>query len=495
MKITNRVRKAAQQSKIFRYKTYKKIGCVGYRKHVDRIVKFAMVFLLVVGAFLIIRPDSQNVPEDSLNCAPNCPVEPVVNPDAQEVVHSDLGDEPVIEDIDEDGASLIALEEAVRQNEAKLATYKIAKGETIAGLLTRAKIAKAQHKNIINTLETLVNVKTIKRGTIVLIFTGQKGEFLGLTLPFRDNEFVAVLKDEDGSLIPFSQEGCVENKNITIRGKIERTFSGSAQKYGAPKEIVNQIVNALNNEVNFRSGFKRGDAFEIIYSTQVTPTGLELDTGRQVLFVGLEMGNDKIYRYWYTDRSGTPAFYTPTGQREQRTLEKRPVKAVPRLSSPYGWRTHPILMYRVFHSGVDLACPRGTPIIAAGDGTITQLGRKGAYGKYIRIRHAGGYETAYGHMNGYKKGLKVGSRVKQGDVIGYVGATGRATGPHVHFEVWKNKKTTNPFNNNVISGKQLSGFELEQFQSFAESIHPDFSKHLFGKHPPVPARKPKTTKK
>lgn len=492
MKILSRMHKAAQQSKIFRYKTYKKIGCVGYRKRVDRIVKGSMVCLLIIGAFFIIRPDSQTVtPDDMLNCAPNCPIEPIINPEAQEVVHSDLGDEPVIAEEEEDGPSLVDLENAVKQKKVKLNTYKIGKGETFANLLTRAKIARVQHKNIINTLETLVNIKSIKRGTIVMVFTSPKGEFLGLTLPFRDNEFVAVLKDEDGSLIPFSQEGCVEKQNISVRGKIERTFSGSVQKAGAPKEIVTQITNALGNEINFRNGFRRGDLFEIIYSTQVTPTGLELDTGKQVLYVGLKMGKKEVYRYLYTDRSGTPAFYNPVGQREQRTLEKRPVKAVPRLSSPYGWRTHPVLMYRVFHSGVDLACPRGTPIIAAGDGKIIQLGRKGAYGKYIRIRHAAGFETAYGHMNGYKKGLKVGSRVKQGDVIGYVGATGRVTGPHLHFEVWKGKKTTNPFNNNVISGKQLSGFELEQFQSLAESINPEFQKHLFGKYPPIPARKPK----
>lgn len=488
-KIVNRIQKAAQQSKILRYKTYKKIGWVGYRKQVDCIVKWSMVILLVIGAFFIIRPDSQTIlPADPLNCAPNCPLEPTENLDAQEVVHSDLGDEPVIEEVEE-GPSLIELENAVRQKKAHLTTYTIKKGETFSAFLTRAKINKIQHKNIINALETMINVKTIKRNTIVLVFTDLKGAFLGLSLPFRDNEFIAVLKDEEGALIPFSQEGCVETQNVHIRGKIERTFSGSAQKYGAPKAIVTQIMNALGNEINFSNGFKRNDTFDIIYSKQVTPTGLELDTDKQVLFLGLKMGNKEIYRYWYTDRSGTPAFYNPLGQREQRTLAKRPVKAVPRLSSPYGWRTHPVLMYRVFHSGVDLACPRGTPIYAAGDGTVLQAGRKGAYGKYIRIRHAGGYETAYGHMNDYRKGIKAGTRVKQGEIIGYVGSTGRTTGPHLHFEVWQGKKTVNPFNNNVISGKQLSGFELEQFQSFAESINPEFQKQLFGKYPPVPPRR------
>ncbi len=513
MKLAHKIHKAAQQSKIFRYKTYKKVGWVGYRQQADRIIKSLMIFLLVIGAFFIIRPDSESVqPIDSLNCAPNCPVEPYINTDAREVVHGDLGDAPVVaegiteteevidaeddvetESEEEVGPTLIQLEQAVQNNQANLETYTINKGETFYSFLSRAKIAKENHKEIIKTLETLINMRSIKQGSTIMVFTGLKGEFLGLSLSVRDDEFSAVLKDANGAYIPFSQEGRIETEYERITGEIVRTFSGSVQKYGGTKAIVQQITNALGNEINF-GGLKAGDKFDIIYSRQVTQSGMELDTPKQVYFVGLETGQKNIYRYLYTDRSGTPAFYNPTGQREQKTIEKRPLRAVARLSSPYGWRTHPILMYRVFHSGVDLACRRGTPIIAAADGTITQIGRKGAYGLYIKIQHAGGFQTAYGHMNGFKKGLKKGSRVKHGDVIGYVGATGRATGPHVHYEVWQGKKTVNPFKNHVISGKQLSGFELEQFQSFAESIHPDFHKHLFGKIPPVPPRKPEFKK-
>ena len=147
-------------------------------------------------------------------------------------------------------------------------------------------------------------------------------------------------------------------------------------------------------------------------------------------------------------------------------------------------------MYEIFHHGVDLAAPKNTPIMAAADGVITLLGRKGGYGKYIRIRHTDGFETAYGHMNGYRQDLKVGSRVKRGEVIGYVGSTGRSTGPHLHFEILKNNKTVNPLGKNVIPAKHLSGFELEQFLFAAESLHPDFAEHRAGKIPPVPNVRP-----
>lgn len=488
MSLTEKIRRASQHSKIFRYKTYKRIGWVGNRKQIDRLIMGSLIILLIVGAYFLLQRDTS--PVDTLNCAPNCPVEPVINDESQEIVHSDFGDEPVIEE-ESPEVALNALEERVKNNTAKVKTLSLNKNESLAALFARANLAKQNQAGVIDTLSAMINIKTIRAGTTIIFFFDTKTDsFLGMSMPIDNQDFVAVVKNEDGDFSAVIQEGVPETLNKRVKGKIERTFSGSAQKYGAPKQVVTQILNALGNEINLRNGVRPGDKFDIIYTQKVTPGGLEIDTDRQVLYVGLKLGKNEYYRYLYTDKSGTPAFYNPLGQRGQRALEKRPVKGIPRLSSPYGWRMHPVLMYRIFHSGADLACPRGTPVYAGGDGTIIHIGRKGAYGKYIRIRHAGGYETAYGHLNGYKSGLKQGSRVKQGDIIGYVGATGRVTGPHLHYEVWKNGKTTNPFNNNVISGKQLTGFELEQFQSFAESINPDFQKHLYGKFPPIPPIKP-----
>lgn len=483
MKVVKKIKKAAKQSKIFRYRTYKKIGCVGYRRTVDKIFFFGMIFCLMIGAVLLIQPVYK-----SSHLRNSTEMEQAfVNMDAQEVVHSDLGDEPVVE---EEGASLIDLENKVRAKKATLKTYTLNKGESFSKFLDRSNIAKEKHAKIIDAISSLIDVKTLKSGVIILVFTDKNGVFQGLAILSAGDEVVAVLQEDDGSMIPFSQEGRVETVMERINGRVERTFYASAQKAGVPQVIISQITNALSGEIDFRSNMHKGDTFDIIYEKKVTPTGLELEINKQLLFIGVQMGKKSVYRYLYTDRSGTPAFYNPQGQRGQKFLAKRPLKAITRLSSPYGWRRHPTLMYRVFHKGVDLACPKGTPIYAAADGIVTHIGRKGAYGKYIRIKHADGYETAYAHLNGYRQNLKNGSRVKNGEVIGYVGATGRATGPHLHFEVWKGGKTTNPFDNHQIGGKQLQGFELEQFQSFAESIHVDFQKQLFGKYPPIPPKKP-----
>lgn len=518
MSILNKFQKAVQQSKIIRYKTYKKVGCIGYRKNVDQIVLGLLISALIIGAYYVVRPDSDKIELfDPINCAPNCPIEPIINQDAQEVVHSDLGDDPVIEETEEtldeavsdeidilisdkqSDSYLKNLEEQVLEQNAKVKTLTVNKGESLDKLLIRANLAKKNQTGILNALKTFsneLNLKKIQINTPILIFLDQKSDsFIGLIVPNSKGKFFIVHKENNNSFSATKEDGFIETQNRHIKGVIERTFSGSAQKYGVPKEVVNQIIDALDGEMNLRNGVRKGDSFEIIYTENITSGGMPLDLNNQVLFVSLKQGKKTYYRYLYTDKTGRSSFYNPLGQSGQKTLAKRPVKAVPRLSSAYGWRMHPILMYRIFHSGVDLACPRGTPIYAAADGHITQIGRKGAYGKYIRMKHAGGYETAYAHMNGYKKGLKKGSYVKQGQVIGYVGSTGRSTGPHLHFEVWKNGKKTNPFNTNVIAGKQLTGFELEQFQSFAESIHPEFQKHLFGKYPPIPPVKPQKKKK
>lgn len=489
MDILQRIQKGLQHSKVIRYRTYKKINCVGHRKMVDQIFFATMILGLVLGAFFILKPKTEKLAETPSVEQPE-QMEEVVNSEAQEEVHQELGDEPVQQE-EEDFITFSDLEEKVKAKEATIKTYTLNKGESFAKFLSRSVINKTRYADITEALSGLMDLKKIAPNTVLMVFLDKRTRFLGLAIPTSKKEVVAVIQQEDGALMPFSQKGEVEIRQERIKGKVERTFQGSAQKAGVPSVIISQITNALSGEFDFRGNMRRGDTFDIIYNKTVTPNGIELDIDKQLLFVGLQSGKKSVYRYLYRDKSGQSAFYNPRGQRGQQYMEKRPMKAIPRLSSPYGWRRHPVLMYKVFHSGVDLAAPKGVPIYAAADGVITQIGHKGAYGKYIRIKHAAPYETAYGHMNGFRQGLKRGSHVKRGEIIGYVGATGRVTGPHLHFEVWKNNKTVNPLENHTIGGRQLTGFELAQFQSAAESIHPDFQRHLFGKDPLVPPKKPK----
>ena len=471
--------KALQRSRVLRYKAYKKVGVAKHRKKID--LSLFLMFMLCAATFPFFI-----LPSTTSETGGTTPVEQTLNPDAVEKVHTDLGDAPV------ESRTLASLDEIERRaqlGEIDMTLQTLEKGDSLLGLLSDEKVNVTDRMAIADALEIMIDLKSLRPGMGFILFWEKDGTLAGLSIQVKEGENIAVLREKDGGWTPFSAAGRIETQTIRKQGSIEHTFSGSAAKAGIPESVIAQVTAALDGEVDFYSDLKPGDTFDVIFETKTTPGGLEIGR-KQLLFIGLKVGDKEYNRYAYTDATGTPMFYDARGRSGEKSLLKRPLKGRSRLSSPYGKRRHPILMYEIFHHGVDLAAPMNTPIQAAADGTITQLGRKGAYGKYIRIRHADGYQSAYGHMNGYRQDLKVGSQVKRGEVIGYVGSTGRSTGPHVHFEVWKNNKTVNPFGRNVISSKQLKNFELEQFFSYAESLHPDFARHRAGKIPPPPPPKP-----
>ena len=484
MAIKKRLISAVRKVKISRFRTYKKLGFLGHRQTIDKMAKsafWALLTLTTISLFYL-RPSEEVNPISGVIEATETPD---TIPTETDIVHEDLGDDPVQDDTDD---LLTALEKEVVKGNLSMTSYTLEKGEALSTLLKRANIAKEAHSHIIDGFSLLINLHSLQPGMTFMVFSELSGPFKGISLQNKNGEIVAVVKESDEIYTPFSQEGRVNIQNIRITGAIERTFSGSAEKAGLPKALVAQITNALDGEVDF-STFREGDTFDIIFEQKTTAGGLELGD-KKILYIGLRIGKKQFHRYNWTDSSGNELFFNPRGQSAEKELLKRPIKGRPRVSSPYGWRNHPVLMARIFHSGVDLAIAKGTPIVAGGDGVITQLGRKGAYGKYIRIRHSNGFQTAYGHMNGYKNGLKVGSKVKRGDVIGYIGQTGRATGPHLHYEVWKNGKTVNPFGDYILIAKQLKGDELDDFQKHAATIHPEFSKHVVGTIAPIPPQKP-----
>jgi murein DD-endopeptidase MepM/ murein hydrolase activator NlpD len=171
----------------------------------------------------------------------------------------------------------------------------------------------------------------------------------------------------------------------------------------------------------------------------------------------------EIALYRFVDQKGIPGYYQTNGKSIEKALMKTPINGA-RLSSTYGMRKHPILGYNKMHRGTDFAAPKGTPIMASGSGIIEMAKWNGAYGKYIRIRHNSKYKTAYAHLNGYARGIKRGAKVRQGQIIGYVGSTGRSTGPHLHYEVLVNGKRMNSQRLKLPSGRTLRGEDREKFE-------------------------------
>jgi murein DD-endopeptidase MepM/ murein hydrolase activator NlpD len=185
------------------------------------------------------------------------------------------------------------------------------------------------------------------------------------------------------------------------------------------------------------------------------------------------LSGQKIRLYRYKAKDGFVDYYSATGQSVRKALLRTPIDGA-RISSGFGRRRHPILGYTRMHKGLDFAARRGTPIYAAGDGVVDFAGRNGGYGKYVRIRHTGIYKTAYAHMHRYGKGVRTGRRVRQGQIIGYVGSTGRSTGPHLHYEVHKNGRQVNPRSIKLPSGRTLKGRELTAFKMYRVELDRDY---------------------
>lgn len=222
-----------------------------------------------------------------------------------------------------------------------------------------------------------------------------------------------------------------------------------------------ELIRTFSFDVDFQREIQKNDGFEVLYETFTDINGQQARTG-EVLYAGLILGGKRIELHRFTPESGRTDYFSPDGQSVRKTLMRTPIDGA-RISSGFGRRKHPVLGYTKMHRGTDFAAARGTPVYAAGDGVIERASRNGAFGNYVRIRHNSTYKTAYAHLNGYAKGMRSGTRVKQGQVIAYVGTTGRSTGPHLHYEVHVNGKQVNPRQIKMPSGERLKGKDLEAF--------------------------------
>lgn len=230
------------------------------------------------------------------------------------------------------------------------------------------------------------------------------------------------------------------------------------------KSIINALVRIFAYDADFQSRVSPGDSLEVIYAADGNS-----DTP-EILFAALTTGtvSRRFYRY-RSPEDGSVDYYDEAGKSSQKFLMRKPV-GQGRFSSAYGMRKHPILGRYKLHSGVDWAAPRDTPVMAAGGGVVEKIGTRGGYGKSITLRHANGYVTTYNHMNGYAKGLEKGDRVRQGQLIGYIGSTGLSTGSHLHFEVLVNDRFVDPMKIRLPRGRELQGAELAAFEAERDRV-------------------------
>ena len=370
----------------------------------------------------------------------------------------------------------ISISDNLLLNEAESQIIPIAlqlnKNETLSGLLTRANVNIADALAASESLTLITDLRKLRPGQSFELYFNEDNIFQGLKMEMRSGEVVSTFKNKNGDFIPQSKEGKIETRQISLEGVIQSSFAAAAKEAGVPNIITQQVIRALDGEINFRTDLKAGEPFKIIYEKKTTETGKEIGKS-QLLYVSLTTNKDTYQRYYFVDGLGVQGFYNEYGESAPQTIMKRPLGRG-RISSNFGTRIHPVLGYQIHHDGVDFPAPTGTPIPAAADGVIVRFGRNGGYGKYIKIKHNNTYSTAYGHMNAYNKELRVGSYVKRGETIGYVGSTGRSTGPHLHFEVIKNNKQVNPLKTYTLPKRTLKNRTLQAFKERALEINPEY---------------------
>ena len=252
-------------------------------------------------------------------------------------------------------------------------------------------------------------------------------------------------------------------ETISISSGVSNSLYVDATRLGAPDKVVVQFANIYEYSVDFQRDIQPGDNFEMFFEVARDNKGNIIKAG-DLLYTSFSPRGKTTNYYLYKDKDEHENFYDKDGKTAKRKLRATPVNGA-RLSSSFGKRRHPILGYQKMHSGVDFAAPSGTPVLAAGSGTVERANVYGSFGNYLLIRHSDGYKTAYAHLKGFARGIKKGTRVTQDQVVAYVGTTGRSTGPHLHYEVIHNGKKINPRLLSQLSGKPLSASEMPGFKT------------------------------
>ena len=254
-----------------------------------------------------------------------------------------------------------------------------------------------------------------------------------------------------------------------IKGTIDSSLYKSAVKLGMPENSLFEMVRLLGFSIDFQREIRKGDSFEVMFTKQIDLLEDKVIDTKPINFVSIKLSGSQLNFFEYRDEYGYSGYYDENGKSSKRTIMKTPINGA-RLSSRYGNRRHPVLGFTKMHRGVDFAAPKGTPIFAAGDGIVERAGWNGSYGRYIRIRHTGTYKTAYAHLSGINKKIRIGKRVSQGKIIGYVGSSGRSTGPHLHYEVLLNNRQINPMKVKLPSGKNIPNKDLKKYKSYVKGV-------------------------
>ncbi|MDA9864863.1 M23 family metallopeptidase [Pelagibacterales bacterium] len=345
-------------------------------------------------------------------------------------------------------------------------------GQTFGDLINDYDIPDSEKFRISQLLSEKIDLTQLNIGTEIRITFLKKNNFIEIkkiNILDKKNNQIQILKKDDKYEID-SSSVLAFTKNILKEIVINESLYKSAINADVPPNIIMQFVNLYGFDVDFQREIRNGNIIKIYYEVFLD-NKLNIRKAGNIKFASLALSKNTYELYKYTTNDNNKSeYFDAAGKSAVKALMKTPINGAS-LSSGYGMRKHPILGYDRLHQGVDFAAPTGTPIMAAGTGFIEKIGMNGGAGNYIKIKHVNGYKTAYGHMNKFAAGLKKGSKVAQGQTIGFVGSTGMSTGPHLHYEVIFNNKKINPMKMKLPSGRKLKGKILDDFIKYASDLN------------------------
>ena len=341
--------------------------------------------------------------------------------------------------------------------------YTIKKNDSVEKILNQFNIRDEEIKEISLKLKQKKLTNIYSGRELKLIYKkleNQTNSVVSLLFPINNTISIEVRKSKNKFIV---KENILQlyKREVVVKSVINNNLYSSAIQSGIEPNIIIEFARIFGFEVDFQRDIRKGDWFELLYEKFEDDNERVRDTGK-IIYASMFVNGEEINLYHFKDKNSDD-FFNIKGQSITKSLMKTPINGA-RLSSSFGMRKHPILGYNKMHRGTDFAAPSGTPIMASGSGTITRARWCGGGGNCVKIRHNSTYETIYAHMKSFAKGIKEGKKVKQGQIIGYVGSTGMSTGPHLHYEVVVNGKKVNSQRLKLPSGKKLKGEARKDFE-------------------------------
>jgi murein DD-endopeptidase MepM/ murein hydrolase activator NlpD len=344
--------------------------------------------------------------------------------------------------------------------------YEIKKGDTVQKILKKYKVNNSDIQKVINAYKKYAKPGQLLVGNkIDIIFkkssTLDKNSIVKFSIPITKSTTVEITKSEENKIIAKKIITKLYKRKTLSENIIKKNLYSSAMEVDINPDTIIEFARIFGFEIDFQRDIRKNDYFKIVFEKYFDENGEFIKSG-SILYAHMKVNGREITLYKFGDDKGY-GYFDANGKSVEKALMKTPINGA-RLSSPFGMRKHPILGYNKKHLGTDFAAPMGTPIMASGSGTIIRAKWCGGGGNCIKIKHNSTYETIYAHMRNFAKGIKVGKKVRQGQIIGYVGSTGMSTGPHLHYEVIVNGKKVNSQKLKLPSGKVLKDEERQKFE-------------------------------